>query len=107
VDEFPQLWNVIKGDMSLVGPRPEVMDEVAHYTAEERQLLFVRPGVTDWASIEFRWEQEILRGSIDPHATYHEKIRPEKVRLGLEYVRRRSFLTDLRIILRTLKVIFE
>jgi lipopolysaccharide/colanic/teichoic acid biosynthesis glycosyltransferase len=107
LDELPQLLNVLKGEMSLVGPRPEVVEEVLLYTAEEKGLLEVRPGITDWASIRFRNEGEILRGSSDPHAAYREKIRPEKIRLGLEYVRSRSFMTDFKIILKTLKAIVE
>ena len=107
-DELPQLLNVIKGDMSLVGPRPEVLDEVRRYTPRELQLLAVRPGITDWASIKFRNEDEILRGSQDPHLAYHEKIRPDKIRLGLEYVEKRSMLVDFEILLHTLRaVIFD
>jgi lipopolysaccharide/colanic/teichoic acid biosynthesis glycosyltransferase len=107
LDELPQLLNVAAGEMSLVGPRPEVIQEVLLYTEEEKRLLDVRPGITDWASIRFRNEGEILRGSADPHAAYREKIRPEKIRLGLEYVERRSFLTDCKIIASTLKAILE
>jgi len=107
LDELPQLLNVLTGEMSLVGPRPEVLQEVVLYTEEEKRLLEVRPGITDWASIRFRNEGEILRGSADPHAAYREKIRPEKIRQGLEYVERRSFLTDCKIIFRTLKAILE
>ena len=107
LDELPQLINVLKGEMSLVGPRPEVVQEVLLYTDEEKRLLEVRPGITDWASIRFRNEGEILRGSDDPHQAYREKIRPEKIRLGLEYVRCHSFMTDCKIILRTLKAIVE
>jgi len=107
LDELPQLVNVLRGEMSLVGPRPEVVQEVLLYTEEERRLLEVRPGITDWASIRFRNEGEILRGSADPHAAYRVKIRPEKIRLGLEYVERRSFWTDCKIILNTLKAIRE
>ncbi len=107
LDELPQLINVLIGEMSLVGPRPEVMEEVLLYTGEEKCLLDVRPGITDWSSIRFRNEGEILRGSPDPHQTYRERIRPEKIRLGLEYVRNHSLLTDCRIILRTLKAILE
>jgi lipopolysaccharide/colanic/teichoic acid biosynthesis glycosyltransferase len=107
LDELPQLINVVKGDMSLVGPRPEVLEETRLYNDQEKHLLDVRPGITDWASIRFRDEGEILRGSADPHQAYREKIRPEKIRLGLEYVQKRSFLTDCRIIFDTLKVIFE
>jgi lipopolysaccharide/colanic/teichoic acid biosynthesis glycosyltransferase len=83
LDELPQLINVFTGDMSLVGPRPEVMQEVHLYTEAERRLLDVRPGITDWSSIRFRNEGEILRGSADPHETYRQQIRPEKIRLGL------------------------
>lgn len=101
-DELPQLINVLKGDMSLVGPRPEVLEEVIHYTEREKELLLVRPGITDWASIKFRDEDEILRGSTDPHRAYHELIRPEKVRLGLQYVHHHPFAIDLRILLLTL-----
>jgi lipopolysaccharide/colanic/teichoic acid biosynthesis glycosyltransferase/ribosomal protein S18 acetylase RimI-like enzyme len=102
LDELPQLFNVLKGEMSLVGPRPEVPLEVDLYTPQERELLSVTPGITDWASIRFRNEGEILRGSPDPHLTYRETIRPEKIRLGLEYTKHHSFWVDLRIILTTL-----
>jgi hypothetical protein len=107
IDEFPQLLNVLAGEMSLVGPRPEVLEEVVRYTAAERQVLQVRPGITDWASIRFRHEGEILRGSPDPHRTYHEKIRPEKLRLQIHYVHQLSFWTDIQIIFRTLKSLFK
>lgn len=107
LDELPQLLNVLRGEMSLVGPRPEVVPEVLLYTEDEKRLLEVRPGITDWASIRFRNEGEILRGSADPHAAYRIKIRPEKIRLGLEYVERRSFWTDCKIIVSTLKAIRE
>jgi lipopolysaccharide/colanic/teichoic acid biosynthesis glycosyltransferase len=107
LDELPQLINVLKGDMSVVGPRPEVMDEVLRYNEEQQQLLHVQPGITDWASIKFRHEGEILRSSSDPNRTYHEKIQPEKIRLGLQYVRSRSLLVDLKIICRTLIVLFQ
>jgi len=107
LDELPQLINVLKGEMSLVGPRPEVVQEVLLYTEEEKRLLEVRPGITDWASIRFRNEGEILRGSADPHQAYREKIRPEKIRLGLEYVRCHSFMTDCKIIVNTLKALVD
>lgn len=107
IDEIPQLINVLVGDMSLVGPRPEVPEYVALYTPEERQLLSVRPGITDWASIRFSNEGEILRGSLDPEQAYFEKIRPEKIRLGLDYVRYHTLFTDLRILTATVKAVFE
>jgi lipopolysaccharide/colanic/teichoic acid biosynthesis glycosyltransferase len=102
LDELPQLINVLFGDMSLVGPRPEVFSETLRYTPTERRLLDVRPGITDWASIKFRNEGEILRGFADPHKAYAELIRPEKIRLGLEYVENQSFWTDCRILILTL-----
>lgn len=103
LDEFPQIWNVLRGEMSLVGPRPNVERETALYTAEERQLLSVRPGITDLASIVFSDEGEILRGSNDPDLRYNQVIRPWKSRLGLLYVRNAHRLgLDLRIIALTL-----
>lgn len=105
LDELPQLINVLRGEMSFVGPRPEVFSETRDYTVEERRLFEVRPGVTDWASIRFRNEGEILRGSPDPHGLYQEKIRPEKIRLGLAYVDHRSFAVDMRILFETLRIL--
>lgn len=99
LDEMPQLISVLQGHMSFVGPRPEVLSEVEQYTEEERELLTVVPGLIDYASIKFHNEEEILRGSADPHRTYLEKVRPEKIRLGLQYVRTRSFRGDMRILL--------
>lgn len=106
LNEIPQLINVLKGEMSFVGPRPEVPSEVELYTKEERQLLTVRPGVTDYASIEFHNEGEILSGSPDPHQTYREKIRPGKIKLGLEYVNNHSFWIDLKILFKTFSTLF-
>ncbi len=105
LDELPQLLNVINGEMSFVGPRPEVAQEVAQYSDEERALLSVRPGITDWASIRFRDEGAILRGAADPHEAYRQVIRPEKMRLALEYVRTASLATDVRILVVTLRVV--
>ncbi len=106
LDELPQLVNVVRGDMSFVGPRPQVPQEVATYTEEERQLLTVRPGITDWASIRFHNEGEILKGHSDPDRAYAELIRPEKMRLGLEYVRKGTLRDDLSILARTALVPF-
>ena len=105
LDELPQLINVVKGEMSFVGPRPEVAQEVALYSDEERALLSVRPGITDWASIRFRDEGAILRGAADPHEAYRRVIRPEKMRLALEYVRTGSLATDVRILVATLRAV--
>ena len=101
LDELPQLINVLVGDMSFVGPRPQVEWAVNLYTDEERALLAVRPGITDFASLRFRNEGEILRGSTDPDRDYLEKIAPHKIRLGLYYVRNYSFVTDAKILIAT------
>lgn len=105
LDELPQLINVLKGEMSLVGPRPEVPQYVALFTLEERAILSVRPGITDWASLWNCDEAAVLAGSPDPERTYLEKIRPEKVRLQLEYVRNRSLWVDLTILAQTVLAI--
>ncbi len=107
LDELPQLLNVLKGEMGLVGPRPEVPQYVALFNDEERAILTVRPGITDWASIWNPDEGAILAGSPDPDRTYLEKIRPEKIRLQLEYVRNRSLWTDLRILAETFKILLS
>ena len=107
LDELPQLVNVLKGDMSFVGPRPQVQWAVDLYTPQEREILKVRPGITDEASLRFSNEAEILKGSKDPDKDYIEKIHPEKMRLSLEYVRNRSFSGDLSIIARTAGAIFK
>lgn len=101
LDELPQLLNVLTGDMSVVGPRPQVSWAVEEYSVEERALLSVRPGMTDYASIRFRNEGEILKGSADPDREYLERIAPEKIRLGLLYVRDHSLRRDIRIIVAT------
>ena len=102
LDELPQLLNVLRGQMSFVGPRPQVQWAVDHYDASERHLLDVRPGITDFASIRFRNEAEILAGSDDPDQLYLERIAPEKNRLGLLYVRKHGLLVDLRVIWATI-----
>lgn len=108
LDELPQLWNVFKGDMSLVGPRPNVKRETDMYTVEERRLLSIRPGITDIASIVFSDEGEILAGSLDPDLRYNQVIRPWKSRLGLLYVSSRGpLLLDLRLIKLTIMNIFD
>jgi lipopolysaccharide/colanic/teichoic acid biosynthesis glycosyltransferase len=97
LDELPQLWNVLTGEMSLVGPRPNVKRETDLYTAEEKKLLTVRPGVTDFASIVFSDEGDILRDRPDPDLAYNQLIRPGKSRLGIFYVERRSLSVDLQL----------
>jgi lipopolysaccharide/colanic/teichoic acid biosynthesis glycosyltransferase len=101
LDEIPQLVNVIIGNMSLVGPRPETLEYIIRYTEEEMEILSVRPGITDFASIEFADLGSILAGG-DPDKAYFEKVWGPKMELRMRYVRERSFWVDLKIISRTL-----
>jgi lipopolysaccharide/colanic/teichoic acid biosynthesis glycosyltransferase len=103
LDELPQLINVFVGDMSLVGPRPEVKQFVDLYTEEEKAILTVRPGITDWASLRFHDQEQIIAASgiADPTEAYLKLIRPEKLRLQLQYVRERSFGVDVRLLFLT------
>lgn len=105
IDELPQLINVFIGDMSLVGPRPEVRHYVDYWTAEQLHVLDVRPGITDPASIKFRNENELLEKAEDPEKYYIEVIMQEKLRLYLEYVEKQSFWYDLKLIFQTFWVI--
>ncbi len=106
LDELPQLFNVLRGEMSLVGPRPQFPWALENYTEEERTILKVRPGITDPASIRFRNEGEILRGSQNPDKDYFAKIHPEKMRLSLKYVNNQSLWLDCKILLQTVCVVF-
>lgn len=104
LDELPQLIDVLRGTMSFVGPRPEVPYYIDLLTMEEKEIILsVRPGITDYASLWNFDEAQILRGSTDPEKTYQEKIWPEKKRLQIKYVKEKSLLTDISIILQTLK----
>ena len=105
LDELPQFLNVLTGDMSFVGPRPPVPSEAAEYDANARRLLTIRPGITDYASIRFRNEGDIVKGYPDPHKAYEELILPEKIRLGLRYVDHHNLWIDIRIILATLRAV--
>lgn len=107
LDELPQLLNVLKGDMSIVGPRPEVPKYVALYTPEQRAVLNVRPGITSAASIAYMDENELLGRSADPERTYVEEVMPAKLALDLDYVRNGGALKDLGIILRTFLGLFR
>jgi len=107
LDELPQLINVLKGEMSLVGPRPEVLFYVNMFSQEERAILSIKPGITDWASLWNFDEGALLAGSPDPEKTYQEKIRPKKIKLQLKYVKGHSFLTDMKIIFLTLLKIIK
>lgn len=102
LDELPQLWNVLKGDMSFVGPRPEVREYTDLYTPEQRQVLLLRPGITGLASIRYRNENDLLSASTDPNRTYIEEVMPAKLALDLEYIPRACVSYDIRLILETL-----
>jgi lipopolysaccharide/colanic/teichoic acid biosynthesis glycosyltransferase len=107
LDEITQLWNVLKGDMSLVGPRPNVKRETDCYTRVEKRLLSVKAGITDLASIVFSDENDILKDSKDPDIDYNQLIRPWKSRLGLIYIENQSFLLDISLILLTVVAVFS
>ncbi|MFP4664590.1 MAG: sugar transferase [Bacteroidales bacterium] len=106
-DEFAQLINVLKGDMSLVGPRPEVPEYVSKYTDEQKIVLSVRPGITDYASIEYSGENDMLAASSNPEKTYIDEIMPAKLELNKKYIREASLRVDLMLIFRTLKKVFS
>ncbi|SDF75283.1 sugar transferase [Mucilaginibacter sp. P25] len=107
LDELPQLLNVLKGDMSFVGPRPEVRKYVNLYTPAQLRVLSVKPGVTDWASIKYFDENDILAGSDDPEDMYIKVIVPSKISKNLEYIDNQDLLMDLKIIFSTIKRIFQ
>ena len=107
LDEIPQLINVLIGDMSLVGPRPEVPKYVALYTDEQKEILKVRAGITDYASIEFSDENDLLASEEDPEKAYIEKVMPKKIELNKKYISEISILTDIKIILLTIKKILK
>jgi lipopolysaccharide/colanic/teichoic acid biosynthesis glycosyltransferase len=106
LDELPQLINILKGEMSLVGPRPEVEMYTSIFTEEEKKILTVLPGMTDYASLWDFHEGELLKGSDDPEKTYMEKVRPKKIELQLKYVKEHTFWIDLKIIIKTILKIF-
>lgn len=107
LDELPQLWNVLTGDMSLVGPRPEVARYVAMYTDEQRRVLSVRPGITDYASIEYADENTILGQADDPDRTYVEKVIPDKIRYNMIYIDNQTVREYFRIIFLTFRRIIK
>lgn len=102
LDELPQLWNVLKGDMSFVGPRPEVQEYTDLYTPGQRQVLLVRPGITGLASIRYRNENDLLSANADPNRTYIEEVMPAKLALDLEYIPCACVSYDIKLILETL-----
>jgi lipopolysaccharide/colanic/teichoic acid biosynthesis glycosyltransferase len=105
-DELPQLWNVIRGDMSLVGPRPELPVYVSGYTPDQRVVLYARPGITDPASLAYRHEEEILAEQSDPGQFYRTRILPDKLIRSGDYLQQITFRNDIRIILRTVSSSF-
>ena len=107
LDELPQLINVLKGEMSLVGPRPELKRFVDLYTSEQMEVIRVKPGITDYASIEFRNENALLEGKEDPVDYYVRQIMPAKLQLNLAYIKEQSLFKDVKIILRTVLLIFS
>ncbi len=107
LDELPQLYNVLKGDMSFVGPRPEVQKFVDLYTEKQRDVLNIRPGITDYASIEFVNENEILAKSQNPEKTYIDEILPKKIELNYKYLQNRTLANYFKIMLLTLNSIVK
>lgn len=107
LDELPQLINVLKGEMSLVGPRPEVPKYVELYDVYQEQVLLVQPGITDYASIKFRNENELLGKSKNPEATYIDEIMPTKIELNLLYIKNISLLEDFKLIFNTILAILK
>ncbi|SMC95134.1 sugar transferase [Pedobacter nyackensis] len=105
IDELPQLFNILKGDMSFVGPRPEVSKYVELYDATQQRVLSVRPGITDWASIEYIDENELLASASDPETYYKTNIIPRKITQNLRYIDHKNLWIDMKIILLTLKCI--
>lgn len=106
IDELPQLFNVLFGDMSVVGPRPEVRKYVDMYDTRQQKVVMVRPGITDFASIQYVNENELLKNAENPEKLYIDEIMPAKLELNLKYIESRHFFKDLKIILLTVKAIF-
>lgn len=107
LDELPQLINVLIGDMSLVGPRPEVPKYTAYYTNEQKRIFEIRPGITDYASIKYRNENEVLAKSKDPEKTYIEEVMRDKLSLNLKYLDQQSVINDVKIIFMTIIAILR
>lgn len=107
LDEFPQFINVLKGEMSIVGPRPEVREYTELYNEEQKRVLTVRPGITDYASLAYFKENELLGKSANPEKTYIEEVMPEKLKLNLKYIDEKGYFKDLKIIWRTFLKVFS
>jgi lipopolysaccharide/colanic/teichoic acid biosynthesis glycosyltransferase len=106
IDEFPQLFNILKGEMSFVGTRPEVTKYVEHYTDEMYATLLLPAGVTSIASVDFRNEEELLHGASDPESKYISEVLPQKMKLNLQYVKSFSIISDVLIIIKTIRTVF-
>jgi lipopolysaccharide/colanic/teichoic acid biosynthesis glycosyltransferase len=106
LDELPQLLNILKGEMTIVGPRPEVPRYVEAFRRDYQEILTVRPGLTDLASLKYRDEASLLGGSANPEQEYLSFILPDKIRLGKEYIRQSSLRFDIRLILKTAQKVF-
>jgi len=107
LDEFPQLINVLIGNMSFVGPRPEVRKYVNYYSEDDLIIISIKPGITDYASIYFRDEAEILKSTNEPEKLYIENILPEKIKLNKEYLKNIGLISDIKIIFKTINIIFK
>lgn len=107
IDEFPQLLNILRGEMSVVGPRPESPGYVKHYTPEQRQVLQVKPGMTGLTQVRFRHEETLLSRCTNPEEDYIEKIMPQKLALDLEYIGNQSLLLDVQLIIQTFLCLFK
>ena len=107
LDELAQLINVFTGEMSFVGPRPEVPKYVDMYTPYQKQVLLVRPGITDYASIAYRNENDLLEGAKDPEKMYIEQIMPDKIELNMKYLREISPVADIRLIFKTIEAVIR
>ncbi len=107
LDEFPQLINVLVGNMSFVGPRPEVRKYINHYSKEDLMILSVKPGITDYASIEFRDEAELLKATNNPEKLYLESILPQKIALNKKYINSKNLFIDLNIIFKTILTVIK
>ena len=105
LDELPQILNILKGEMSVVGPRPEVEEYVNLYTEEQNKVFLAKPGLTDYASLKYINESEVLAKSSNPNKTYIEEIMPAKLQLNLKYIEEQGLLTDLKIIFKTISKI--
>jgi len=102
LDELPQLINVLKGDMSVIGPRPETSDHIEYYTPEQRQVLSIRPGIAGMTQLEYRDEEQKLKGQSDPNAYYINILMPEKLKIDLNYLAKQSLFLDLKLFLKTI-----